>query len=85
MYAVIQKWNAALLATQDGSDDMEVHKDIEGRFTVIQLSQFWPPISRTRLVTFAPRFAASPPQGLALLDLLRTQPRDLMSTQGDYD
>ena len=33
MYAVIQKQNAALLATQDGSDDMEVDKDIEGRFT----------------------------------------------------
>ena len=33
MYAVIQKRNAALLATQDGSDDMEVDKDIEGRFT----------------------------------------------------
>ena len=33
MYAVIQKWNAALLATQDGSDDMEVDEDIEGRFT----------------------------------------------------
>ena len=52
---------------------------------VIRSSRAWPPISRTRLVTFAPRFAASPPQGLALLDLLRTQPRDLMSTQGDYD
>ena len=33
MYAVIQKQNAALLATQDGSDDMEVDEDIEGRFT----------------------------------------------------
>ena len=33
MYAVIQKWNTALLATQDGSDDMEVVEDIEGRFT----------------------------------------------------
>ena len=33
MYAVIQKRNAALLATQDGSDDMEVDEDIEGRFT----------------------------------------------------
>ena len=32
MYAVIQKRNAALLATQDGSDDMEVDEDIEGRF-----------------------------------------------------
>ena len=33
MYAVIQKRNTALLATQDGSDDMEVDEDIEGRFT----------------------------------------------------
>ena len=33
MYAVIQKRNAALLATQDGSDDMEVDEDIEARFT----------------------------------------------------
>ena len=33
MYAVIQKQNAALLATQDGSDDMEVDEDIEARFT----------------------------------------------------
>ena len=33
MYTVIQKRNTALLATQDGSDDMEVDKDIEGRFT----------------------------------------------------
>ena len=33
MYAVIQKRNAALLATQDGSDNMEVDEDIEGRFT----------------------------------------------------
>ena len=33
MYAVIQKRNAALLATQDGSDDMEVYEDIEARFT----------------------------------------------------
>ena len=33
MYAVIQKQNTALLATQDGSDDMEVDEDIEGRFT----------------------------------------------------
>ena len=33
MYAVIQKRNAALLATQDGNDDMEVDEDIEGRFT----------------------------------------------------
>ena len=32
MYAVIQKRNAALLATQDGSDDMEVDEDIEARF-----------------------------------------------------
>ena len=33
MYTVIQKRNAALLATQDGSDDMEVDEDIEARFT----------------------------------------------------
>ena len=33
MYAVIQKRNTALLATQDGSDDMEVDEDIEVRFT----------------------------------------------------
>ena len=33
MYAVIQKRNAALLATQDGSNDMEVDEDIEARFT----------------------------------------------------
>ena len=33
MYAVIQKQNTALLATQDGSNDMEVDEDIEGRFT----------------------------------------------------
>ena len=33
MYAVIQKRNAALLATQEGSDDMEVDEDIEARFT----------------------------------------------------
>ena len=33
MYAVIQKRNAALLATQDSSDDMEVDEDIEARFT----------------------------------------------------
>ena len=33
MYAVIQKRNAALLATQDGSDNMEVDEDIEARFT----------------------------------------------------
>ena len=33
MYAVIQKRNTALLATQDGSDDMEVDEDIEARFT----------------------------------------------------
>ena len=33
MYAVIQKRNAALLATQDGSDDMEVDEDIGARFT----------------------------------------------------
>ena len=33
MYAVIQKRNTALLATQDGSNDMEVDEDIEARFT----------------------------------------------------
>ena len=33
MYGVIQKRNTALLATQDGSDNMEVDEDIEGRFT----------------------------------------------------
>ena len=33
MYAVIQKRNAALLATQDGSNNMEVDEDIEARFT----------------------------------------------------
>ena len=33
MYAVIQKRNTALLATQDGSDNMEVDEDIEARFT----------------------------------------------------
>ena len=33
MYTVIQKRNMALLATQDGSDDMEVDEDIEARFT----------------------------------------------------
>ena len=36
MYAVIQKRNAALLATQDGSDDMEVDEDIEARFTAVE-------------------------------------------------
>ena len=52
---------------------------------MIRLSRFWPPISRTRLVTFAPRFAAIPPQGLDLLDLLWTQPRKLLLIQGNYD